>query len=209
MGNLEIIPDVVQSVAALVGLIVANKGLNAWKFQKTGLRKIEVAEQSLIACIELESLIYRVANPVTETYNLGDLEEKFLQTVSTELRQRSTYSARRLAYFRMHHEEFNALFGNMKLALVYFGDEGEKIFKEFQDVYFDLDVAFSILFRVNAELHCDYPKDFLEEMQNKTWIGSNKKHELRKRVESAVKNARNLFGTEISKVHTVKNWWKL
>ena len=56
---------VVQAIAVVVTACFASLGLNAWRRQLVGKRRLEVAEEMLLAAYKAENNLRHVRNPTT------------------------------------------------------------------------------------------------------------------------------------------------
>ena len=137
---LESITSFVELATAIVVLWGAIWGLNKWRKETIGKRKVELAEDVLAYIYEWRDIISDVRNPWSSTeednyyYGNKDLDEKESNQYQLPIKR------------LRRHAEFLAKFRATRYRFIsYFGSQGAEVFKKTDELVNRIDIAADIL----------------------------------------------------------------
>jgi len=146
---LAAIAAVLQAIAIIVTAYFASRGLSAWRRQLIGKRRIEVAEEMLLAAYKAESSLRHVRNPL----NFGEGRSR-----ERDPDERPGVASRKDMYFvpleriRGLSDELAQLSKVRFLAVVHFGQEAALPFDAIRKAYHEVAVAARMLITSVGEL---------------------------------------------------------
>ncbi len=133
MIELKDIAEFGGTIVTGIGVLVANKGLNTWRNQKIGIRKIEVAEDIIASFVKFHDQIVFIGNEHVsidqmKIENLPNihLSDKYLLIRRAEIRRNRAQSCL---------EEMTNFFDKKHIAFVYFGPNIIDHFHKARELY--------------------------------------------------------------------------
>lgn len=131
--TVKIVSTLIQAGAILVTAYFASKGLNVWRRQLIGKRKIEVAEETLIATYRVQRALIHVR----DSGSFGGEGSSRPRTAdepdeTTRLRDSYYVPLERIQKYKDDIAQFSKV---RVLAQVYFGPEADKPFDEILQVF--------------------------------------------------------------------------
>ena len=175
-------PQILTSVAGAVtagavsyGAIVASKGINAWRRETLGKRKIEMAERAIHVFARARGAIREARNPYVPAGELVEVYRAFNdgkdpEDVSKFGGMEHSYYAHILRLQR-HHDTFMELESLAPLFMAYFGDDAEAWFEAIKKAYIKIGVTADILVRMARQGQLDRSKSTVTKspFQNPAW----------------------------------------
>lgn len=148
---IEIILQIFQTIAVLIGVVVAVIGIKAWKKEMVGRRKAELAEEVLASFYEAKEVIEWVRFPGGYA---GEGETRTPTTAETE----EQAQARNFHYvpverLNKNNELFSKIQAQKYRFMAYFGKESEKPFKDMKSIHNQIIVAAGTLIRTEHHLY--------------------------------------------------------
>jgi hypothetical protein len=99
---------VIPSIAAVIGLYLAYRGIDAWRREHTGKRRIELAEETLAMFYEVSDAIGAIRNPISHA---GEADEIDMMPGETE----EQFQARKRASIAfIRYNQYSELFGRLR-----------------------------------------------------------------------------------------------
>lgn len=163
--SIQDIADIVQAIAVIVVAIPAFIGVNSWRAQLIGKRKIEISEEILTLVYNLQGVIKWARHPASFG---GEGEERAGRDQEPENQRRlndSYYS--RVSRLSEHTDDFARLRSASMLFRAYFGDQGQDSLAAFNTVRNRINSAVGML--INHSRDDQYPQHLREEFQNTIW----------------------------------------
>ncbi len=143
----SILADLATGGSLVVAAYFGVRGLNEWRRQLIGTRKLEAAEQALVAAHEALSALRAVRSPlgfVGEAEGATDSRGEIL----TGTRQGYYVPVARM---RKNSEIFSKLWASQLRCKVLFGDEADRHFNAFLDAQKDIAIASRMLVETRRE----------------------------------------------------------
>lgn len=178
------ITDVVQAVAVVAVAIPAFLGLNTWRDQLIGRKKVELAEAALIVIYELQGVIEWARHPITyggegadrpgreeEPEDRQSLNDAFYTCISRMAKHEDTFAQLRTVRMRFR---------------AYFGDQAQDAFATFTIIRNDIGNASGML--MNRARDERYPTNLKEKYEDLIWDSSTNEmpDAIRQRINDAV-----------------------
>ena len=138
----------IQNVSMLIGIWVAIYGINSWRREHTGKRKIEIAEETLALFYEARDAIHHIRHPASFPHETDDIEK-------AEGEREQEWKARKNAsvVFKRYNS-YQALFGKLQAIryrfMAQFGKEKAKPFDDLNGIVTEITVAARMLARLWA-----------------------------------------------------------
>ncbi len=108
MDCVNSILSAIPSLAALVGLFIAYRGIDAWRREHSGKRRIELAEETLALFYEASDAISAIRNPISSSTETDSI--KIGQNESEQ-----QYNARKAASVAVvRYRQYSELFGKLR-----------------------------------------------------------------------------------------------
>lgn len=137
--TIKILPTLLGSAAALIASIAAIRGINAWKREFQGKKKIELAEESLTLFYQARDAIRRIRNP------LGNSDEGRSKIPEHE---KTDFSGKTVPHVyvileRFEKEEhiFNKISAMRYRFMAVFGNKSESPFESIRKIINDIFLA--------------------------------------------------------------------
>jgi hypothetical protein len=198
--------DLITGFAALVGAFVALRGVNTWRVQIIGKRKIDIAENCFIAAMDLHGLLLKCSSLAYSEADIAEADKLYLANADDQTRKRAAQAA--VAVYKMDRISplIEECFEKMKLSAVYFGEEGEQIFFGFKDLYLELSLAIGFVFDQKINREARYDQKFFRDMESLTMMAHIQNDPNRKKLEDLLSRSKKLFGREIGRP---SRFWQL
>jgi len=193
---LNYIPKVaplVTAVAAIWGVIIATKGLYKWKSETVGKRKLELAEELIVAFFEIGDMLAGVRFPGSFANEGQTLLRKEGET-DDDYRARSVYyvAAERIL---SNANRFAELHAKKHLAIAYFGKSAAAPFDTILMAKNKILLASRNLSQTPE--HLQEPASFWEKQREIIGWGMADNDVLGKDIEAAVEQAEQIFGAPL------------
>jgi len=138
--------EVIKQISILLGIFVAIYGIDSWRREHTGKRKIELAEDVLALFYEASDAIRHMRHPASYSSETEDVEKSPNETASQ-------YQARKNASivfsrYNTHKELFNKLHAMRYRFMAQIGKEEAKPFDELREIVNEITLAARILSRL-------------------------------------------------------------
>jgi len=159
------VTSIIQAFAVAAVAVPAFRGLNSWRVQLLGKKKIELAEEALVLAYELQTGIEFARHAASFT---GEGEERPNREQEPEGRRSlndSYYS--RISRLADNDEHFARLRTLRMLFRAYFGDEAQEAFKTFITTRNQISIAVGML--INRTDQPGYPQNLIDNYQNVIW----------------------------------------
>ena len=177
---------VLQTFAVVVTAAVAIWGINQWRRQQVGKRRLEIAEETLSAFYEVQGVIgyarapFGYAEEGTERPRIAGETESLARTRDSYYR-----SAHRLC----EHEDLFAKLRTLRLLCkVHFGEKSDAPFGEMSKVRHEIAVAVRMLIATAGDKEVE--RKLKREWQETIWSLAPDDHDkIAKRAENAVRQA--------------------
>lgn len=140
---LVVIPPILQAISVAVTAVFAVLGLRAWRQQLIGKRKIEIAEQALLAIYKVKNALSYIRNPGSMG---GEGQSRPGRNDEPEdlARQRDTYFTP-LERIQKSNDDFAELEKVQLLCQVFFGHTAARPFKDLVKARHSVRVAATML----------------------------------------------------------------
>jgi hypothetical protein len=146
---LKVVSTILQALAVVVTAYFASRGLNAWRRQLVGKRKLEVAEDMLLAAYKAQSILLHIRNPIT--FGEGQSRPRGKDERPGQADAKDMYFAP-LARMQKLDDDFAQWAKVRFLADAYFGLEAAAPFDVIQGAYHTVAVAARMLVTTVGEL---------------------------------------------------------
>ncbi len=194
---------VIQTIAIGVTAYFASRGLHAWREQLIGKRKLEVAEETLIATYKVRDALDHIRNP--GSLGEGKTRKRDPSEPDNLGRLRDTYFVP-LERIQATSDDFAQFQKARLLCEVYFGPEAGKPFGEVMKVRWKIVVSARMLIdtvgheRVDPKLHERWEADI--------WAGAGDPDPLAESVDSAVREIEILCRPNLMGGRYGSGWWR-
>lgn len=183
--------DVVTAFAIVAGAIVANKGVNAWRRETLGKRKIELAEQAVRLFRRAQEVIRHVRSPFMPGGEVVEVYKAY--TRSDDVPTQDQIGNPEVSYFaalhRMekHRDVFVELDSIRPLFTAYFGDDTETAFERIFEANKKISVAAQMLVQAAQRGDRNHERmiESVQRWESTIW-DMGEQDELRQTIESAV-----------------------
>lgn len=163
---------ILQAVSIFATAVFAIIGLNAWRRQLIGKRRIEVAEEALLA-------VYKTKDAMSYIRSPGAFADEGRTRARTEHEKEDDLARTKDTFFvpleRMHkvREDFAALQKVRLLCVVYFGVETGEPFDAILRARRSVSVAAGMLLEMVGKLgaQTQQSQEFMEQMKREIWEG--------------------------------------
>lgn len=150
--------EMVTVVATTIATMLALYGLDAWRREHAGKRRIELAEDALALFYEAQEALLHVRNPASFGYENQDL-------VRGDQETDAEYHARKQASivftrFATYSELFNRLYAMRFRFMAQIGKEQAQPFSELRTIANEIQIAAQMLARLWARNHFRTQEDF-------------------------------------------------
>lgn len=137
--DIKVALEVVNTLAIVIASIVAICGINAWRKEFQGKRKIELAEEVLALFYEAKDAIRAIRNPLSYQGEGKTRKPEENETPrEKEARDRVYFVYER---FEKRQEIFNKLHSKRYQFKARFGPEKDKPFEDLKDIVIDIQVS--------------------------------------------------------------------
>lgn len=145
------VPSLVTAVTAIVGVAIAARGLNKWREETAGKRRVELAEQVLADFYQARDIIRDARWPYQVV--AGDYVEGASRSATeAESEEAATYRNKAhvvIERLKKHNEFFAQLYALRYRFRALFGDDSETPFKKFYDIRFEIVNALASLMELS------------------------------------------------------------
>ena len=178
------ITSIIQSAAVLVVAIPAFRGLNSWRVQLLGKKKIELAEEALVLAYELQAAIEWARHPVSYGGEGQERPNRDQETDAIRNTNDSYYS--RVSRLNESMEQFSRLRALQMLFRAHFANEAQEALSTFFITRNRINSAVGML--INHAGERDYPVGLRQADQEIIWDHSTQDQpdETRRTINDAV-----------------------
>ena len=159
------VTSIIQAGVVVIVAIPTFLGLNSWRLQVLGKKKIDLAEEALALSYELQSIIEWVRHPASFG---GEGQDRDNRDQEPEARQRlndAYYS--RISRLNESKEEFARLRSLRPVFRAYFGSEAQDALMDFVIVRNQINTAVGML--INHTDEDDYPQEIINKYEDIIW----------------------------------------
>lgn len=176
--------SIVQAIAVVVVAIPAFRGLNAWRDELLGKKKIELAEEALCLAYELQSVIEWARHPASRRHEGEDRPGRDDEPEHRQNLNDAYYS--RISRLNENAEEFARLRTILPRVRVHFGADAHAALHRFGIVRNQINNAVGMLISNSTE--DGYPRDLYQRHQDIIWdtCDDDNPDEIRRQVNEAV-----------------------
>lgn len=138
--NVKLVVDILQGLAVTGASVAAVLGINAWKREHLGKRRIELAEEVLVNLYKAQEVLERIRQP---HFQPGEGSTRIGHVDETE-RERELYNTAFIIMERYNKniETFKPIYALQYKFKAVFGPEDYKVFEEFKSVFWTIREAF-------------------------------------------------------------------
>lgn len=136
LENVKLVVDILQGVAVTGASVAAVVGINAWKREHLGKRRIELAEEVLVHLYKAEEVLERIRQPY---FQPGEGSTRKGHADETE-RERELYNTAFIIMERYNKniETFKPIYALQYKFKALFGPEDYKVFEQFESVFWTI-----------------------------------------------------------------------
>jgi hypothetical protein len=176
--------DIAQLIVIVFVAIPAFLGLNTWRVQLVGRKKVELAEEALTLAYELQEVIEYARCPLTYVGEGENRERRDQEDESVQHRNDVLYS--RVARLSEYAEEFARLRTVGLRFRAYFGEQAQDAITTFAKTRMEIFNAVSMLMTEDPE--DKYELDLRKELKGVVWSHHSEKlpNEIKERINDAV-----------------------
>lgn len=144
-------PEILKQTSVIIGIWVAIYGIDSWRREHTGKRRIELAEDSLALFYEASDAIRHIRSPMSYDYETKDIEKM-------ERESEKAYEARKnasvvIVRYNQHQELFNKLFAMRYRFMSQISKDEAKPFEELRAITNEIILSGRMLARLWAKDH--------------------------------------------------------
>ena len=182
--SVEDITSIIQAFAVSVVAIPAFLGLNSWRKEHVGKRKVQLAEETLSATYELQSVIEWVRHPASWGDEGNQRPNREEEPVNRRHLNDAYYS--RIARLKAESKQFSSLKAIKPIFRAYFGDEAEASLQVLFTTRNQINLAVAAL--INQRDGDELPQDLRRHYESIIWDFSSpdQPDEIRRDVNRAV-----------------------
>lgn len=184
------IVDALYAISILIGIWVAIAGINNWRKEHAGKRKIELAEDSLALFYEAFDAINYLRHPFSYPSETEEIERgKYESEVSWEARKNASVVFYR---YKQHQELFNKLHASRYRFMAQIGKEKARPFDDLRQIINDIVKSARHLSRLwgrehfRTEEQWEEHQKHIEEQETIFWADSVENDPINPRVEKAI-----------------------
>lgn len=136
LENVKLVVDILQGVAVIGASAAAVAGINAWKREHIGKRRIELAEEVLAHLYKAQEVLERIRQPY---YQPGEGNTRKGRADETE-RERELYNTAFIIMERYNKniETFKPIYALRYKFKAAFGPDDYKVFEQFESVFWTI-----------------------------------------------------------------------
>lgn len=136
LENVKLVVDILQGVAVIGASAAAVVGINAWKREHIGKRRIELAEEVLVHLYKAQDALERIRQPY---FQPGEGSTRKGRSDETE-RERALYNTAFIIMERYNKniETFKPIYALRYKFKAVFGPEDYKVFEQFESVFWTI-----------------------------------------------------------------------
>jgi hypothetical protein len=166
---IKALPTIIASVAAIIASAVAIYGINSWRREHTGKRRIELAEDTLAFFYEAKDAISHMRSPLSWSYETEGIERSEKESdASWDARKSASVLLKR---YNDHQELFNKLHAMRYRFMAQVGKKEAEPFEELRKITIELTSSARTLARLWARNH------FLNEQEQEKHYEKVQKYE--------------------------------
>lgn len=196
VDHVSAIGDLGVALAAAFASWQGIKGLNAWRQEKLGSRRIDLAEDALFQVYETENALRIIRSPFGYA---GEAEGRDPDPAESDIQKRNRDTAfTTMERANKHQEKFDQLHVSSLRLKAVFGDEYAAPLQEIRDCLHLVRIAAATLFDTPYVGFND--ADFVKELQSEIWsMGSRDLEEgkMGTKLKAAVEKAESLLGRHL------------
>lgn len=133
-----LIKDIILSIAAIVGALVAFKGLNTWKLQHQGQSEYELSRRILVTLFKYRDAISAARHPAIFSYEMPAPSENESKNMSQNQIQFYGHSKAYQARWDKVQEQRTNLYADLLESEAIWDDELKKLFKVLFNLEYEL-----------------------------------------------------------------------
>jgi hypothetical protein len=124
--------EIIRDISLLIGIWVAIHGLNSWRREHTGKRRLELAEDALAMFYEARDAIHHIRYPMSNSHETEDVEKRDGETETQwDARKNASVVFKR-------YKKYQELFGKIRAMryrfMAQFGPQAAKPFDDLQGI---------------------------------------------------------------------------
>jgi len=153
--EIKMVLEIINTIAIIAASGVAIYGINAWRKEFQGKRKIELAEEVLVLFYEAKDAVRAIRNPVGYS---GEVSTR--NHLNEPLVVRAFYER-----YEKRQEVFNKLYSKRYQFMARFGSDKTKPFKDLKEIMDDMYIAARTLVRISEYHGNDRDKNVKDEIR--------------------------------------------
>jgi hypothetical protein len=148
---IKALPMIIASVAAIIASAVAIYGINSWRREHTGKRRLELAEDTLAFFYEAKDAISHMRSPLSWSYETEGVKRGEKESdISWDARKSASVMLKR---YNDHQELFNKLHAMRYRFMAQVGKKEAEPFEELRKITIELTTSARVLARLWAREH--------------------------------------------------------
>jgi len=187
--------EIFQSIIALLGIYTALYGIDSWRREHTGKRKIELAENSLALFYEAQDAIKHMRYPISRGNETENIEKGEKETQKQfEARKNASVVFKR---YNDHQETFNKLHSMRYRYMAQIGKVEAEPFDELREIVNEIMLSAKRLARLWAQDHFrtedaeDKHYERIEKAETIFWEGGEDDDPINPRLEKVISKIEN------------------
>ncbi len=201
----------INQISLLIGIWVAIHGINSWRREHVGKRRLELAEDTLSLFYEASDAIKYLRHPMSFSHETEDVER---QPDESE----GEFKARRNAFvvlhrYNKHQALFNRLHASRYRFMAQIGKEKSAPFDDIREIINEILASARILARLWARGHFQSDEQkiqhraLLDKYEGIFWEGMIDNDPITPRLESAISNMEEICQSVIENKGSLSNFW--
>lgn len=193
--------EVVETVSIVVASLVAILGINAWRREHVGTRRVELAEDTLALFYEANDVIRHIRHPASFGEETAHITRK-------DDEDQKSFEARRNASivfvrYDKNKELFNKIYAARYRFMAQFGKDSAKPFDDLHKITAEIFSAAQVLARLWKQEHFRTPTaerehfERIQEQENIFWEGLPDTDPINSRLDKIIKDIEAICGREI------------
>jgi hypothetical protein len=181
---LKVIPGVVTAITAVVGVTIAARGLNKWRSESIGKRKMELAEDVLADFYQARDIINAARSPASfggegATREKGTWEtEQDTQTLNAYFATAERLNNKADFFAQLHARRYR--------FIAFFGKDAAKPYDNLHKIYVEIIVAVRMLLRTHRDRAEGTLKNGRKKWQETIWQDEADEDQIPKRLDQIV-----------------------
>ncbi len=203
----------INQFSIFIGIWVAGYGIDAWRREHIGKRRIELAEDTLALFYEAKDAIRHIRNPMSFDHEISDIERQAGESDSA-------YRARKnasvvFARYRQNEELFNKIHAIRYRFMAQIGKDRANVFESLRSILNEITVAARMLAILWAKDHFrkddqwEVHRGQVEKFEAVFWEGLQEQDPINTKLEALIAEAEEICKGVIeakSSLHSIINF---